>query len=64
MFECKLGNVVKTRGYKGEIVINTRFKNVEFLRSLKQVEIESKVYNIQEFKNLQQRVGLKIEGIY
>lgn len=63
MFDCKLGYVVKTRGYKGEIVVETRFKNVEFLRSLKQVSIQGVVYNIEEFKNLQHRTGLKLNGI-
>ena len=63
MFDCKLGYVVKLRGFKGEIVVETRFKNVEFLRGLKQVSIENVVYEIEEFKNLQHRTGLKLKNI-
>lgn len=63
MYNCQLGKVVKIRGYKGEFVVQTKFKNVELFRTLKNVSIEQKIFVVEDFKNLKDRVGLKLQGV-
>lgn len=63
MLKSKLGEVVKLRGFKGEIVVNTRFKDVEIFRTIKNVSIEENIYKVLDFKNLKNRVGLLLETI-
>ena len=63
MYNCKLGKVVKLRGYKGEIVVDTRFNNVEMFRPMTSILVDNREYKIEYFKNLKNRIGLKLVGI-
>lgn len=63
MFDCKLGTVVKIRGFKGEIVVETRFKNTEMFRTVTKYKIDDTVYKTVDFKNLGNRAGLLLNGI-
>ena len=61
--KIEIGKVVKLRGFRGEIVVETNLGSTKFLDTIIHIIVDETEYNIVQIKRLNERIGFLLEGI-